>query len=128
MSILKTIDIFGNSFKLNVNGSETFNTLLGGVFSLLVFCTTLILTWYFGQDIYLKENPKYLTKTAYTDTTPMITVNSSSFYYAIRIEYENGTEFNNPRYFQLSFQYEYFYSDAETGVETLIKQTNLKST
>ena len=59
MNLIKSIDIFGNDFKLNRKGKETFKTLLGGLFSLILIVITLVLSWYFGKDIYEKQDPYY---------------------------------------------------------------------
>ena len=83
MKIFKSIDYFSRDFKLNFKGEESYKTVLGGISSILLFMVTVVLTWYFGQDIYLKNNPRYLSKTSYKNYTPVIALNSSSFLYAL---------------------------------------------
>ena len=102
-SIIKSIDIFGNEFKLNVSGKKAHNTILGGLSTLFLLFAILVLSWYFGQDIYLKQSPKHLSHTAYKDKTPFITLNSSSFSYAFHMEDEDGNKFDNKSYYEFVF-------------------------
>ncbi len=55
LDLIKNLDILGRSFSLNFKRVETFKTVLGGVITILYGLMTLILIWYFGQDIYLKK-------------------------------------------------------------------------
>ena len=118
-SFLNQIDIFGIDFKLNLKGKETFNTLIGGIFSIFVFITIIILSWYFGKDIYLKKSPVYLPKILYSNETPMITINSTSpFLFAIHVEDGYGKPMLNESYFHYSLYYDVYSTDIETGIIT----------
>jgi len=113
--LLQSIDIFGTDFKLNIKGKESITTLLGGLVTLILGLTTLVLTWYFGQDIYLKESPYYLSKTAYKNSTPIMDVNTSNFFFAYHIEDASGIPFYNESFFHYNFYYEYYKMDIATG-------------
>ena len=57
MNLIRSIDLFESEFKLNLAGEQPYKSLKGGVITILLTITTLILTWYFGKDIYLHEQP-----------------------------------------------------------------------
>ena len=54
MSILKSIDMFGKEVKFHIDGRESFNTIFGGILSILVYLGMIAMTWYFGKDFYEK--------------------------------------------------------------------------
>ena len=55
MNTIKNLDIFGNKFQLNLNGANSYKTFIGGMATIFLAFSSLILSWYFGQDIYLKK-------------------------------------------------------------------------
>jgi len=71
MSILTAIDNLGSSVKFKINGRD-FKTKLGGVVTLLIGFGLMILAWYFGQDIYKREEPTFKTKFTLLDYYPFI--------------------------------------------------------
>ena len=104
MKYLNLIDIFTNDFKLNIKGKTTYNSFIGIIFSICMFILTVILTWYFGQDIYLRKSPALYSKVAFNNDTPFFTVNTSSFFFALKIEDEIGNTFDDPRFFRIGYQ------------------------
>ena len=120
---LKSIDMFESDFKLNIKGKEVFTTLLGGLFTLMLGMSTIVLAWYFGKDIYLKESPYYLSKTAYKNNTPMIDLNYSNFFFALHVEDEQGRPVLNESLFHYMFYYEYYKIDTVLGTTEVLKAT-----
>ena len=123
MKIIKAFDIFGNDFKLNIGGSQTHNTLLGGISSISLFIATLILTWYFGQDIYKRSNPNFLKKTEIRDEVPMITLNNSDFFFAFKVVDTIGDTTNYEKYFQNILEYRYSSYDKYSGISKVLNHT-----
>jgi len=113
--LLKNIDMFGAEFKLNIRGKETFTTLLGGLSTSILGMITIVLAWYFGKDIYQKVNPYYLSKTTYKNHTPMMELNTSNFFFAFRVEDDNGIQFKNESFFHYRFKYQYIEIDSTIG-------------
>ncbi len=75
---IRSIDQLGKEFKLSINGG-TFNTLTGGILTILISITLIVLCWYFGQDIYLKRSPHLLKSEKLLPKYPYITLNTTSF-------------------------------------------------
>jgi len=119
MKLLKKINIFGNDFKLNLKGDIQYRTWLGGVFTILLLLSTLTLIWYFGQDIYLRQSPTYQSKTLFKNETPMIDLNTTNFFFSIRIEDDNGYAVDNRKYFDYFMYYDYYQNSK--GIYTSIK-------
>jgi len=130
MNFIKSFDTFGNNLQLNIAGNDTHKTTLGGISSISMFISILFLTWYFGQDMYLREDPLYMSKVMSRPVTPVMKLNSSSFFF--RIEDSNGKLFHNYSYFQYDFEYKLIsiVIDENTGkeVETLVKSSEIKPT
>jgi len=85
MGLLEIIDLFGKEPKLKINRG-VLTTSLGGVISIFVFLGTIALTWYFGKDIYEKDNPKYVYKRQFEKTYPRYHFKSPYFYFPFRLQ------------------------------------------
>ena len=77
MEFIKSIDIFRTSFKLNISNSDSYKTILGGVFTLILASATLVLLWVFGNDMYLKESPKVILGISYRQEDPTVNLEAS---------------------------------------------------
>jgi len=55
--MFREFDLLGCDFKLTFN-NDTYKTNLGGLVSICLFISFIILAWYFGQDMYLLKNQK----------------------------------------------------------------------
>jgi len=71
MGLLKSIDQFGKQFQFNIEGG-TFKTNFGGFLTILFALGICALSWYFGFDLYAKENPFFLQKSTHFDLAPYI--------------------------------------------------------
>lgn len=58
MNILYSIDVFGIQLELRKNDRNTFNTVLGSVFSILIYISLIILSFIFGKEIYERKMPR----------------------------------------------------------------------
>jgi len=105
--------MFGNEFKLNIGGKDSHNTILGGIFTVLTWITTIVLYWYFGQDMYLKINPTYFSKIGHFDNNPMLTINQSNFFFGIKLGRLDETNFDDIRFFQFSANYYNFMTNID---------------
>ena len=108
MKFLEMLDFYGKKINLNIKGEESYNTLFGGIISLLIWIGTLSLLWYFGQELWLRQEPKYFSRITYTDNTPWISLNESDFYFLFQVKDNKGRTIDNPRYFTFYAQYLYF--------------------
>jgi len=66
MQFITNLDILGKQYQFNIHGG-TFRTLVGGILTILLWVGTIVLTWYFGQDIYLKQQPNLLERNRYLE-------------------------------------------------------------
>jgi hypothetical protein len=57
-SILKTIDIFGEPFQLNIKHKLRSNTSLGGILTIITVLLISVVTLATGLEIFYKENPE----------------------------------------------------------------------
>ncbi len=65
--VLEVIDIFGTKFNFNVRQKETFNTHLGGFFTIITLGIVVFFSFFFGTDFYYKTNPLIFTSTIVPD-------------------------------------------------------------
>ncbi len=110
-TFLKSVDNMGREFKFKIEG-KNFSTSLGGFLTLVLWSGFIICTWYFGEDLFRKVNPKTLKKTAVLPNTPFIRFNHTNFFTAVRAENHKGVTIDDDRFFTFqATHYEYIFSD-----------------
>ena len=104
MNSLKKCDFMGTDFKFTVD-REKYKTGLGGLFSILLVVSALVSCWYFGQDIYVRRNPFYLSKMNYWNQYPNQALDNSNFIFAVAIQDANNNPITDRSYFTHEFTY-----------------------
>ncbi len=104
LNFLKKIDQFGRDVKFNIDSDDVFRTYIGGILSILFWLTIIFIAGYFGQDIIKREKPKFLFEISKVKEAPYFQLNSTNFFFAIRIEDSLGTNFDNPRFFDFKYE------------------------
>ena len=57
-AFVRSIDLFGHPIKVNYKGQHDYNTLFGGVFSILAYSLTLVLVYRAVKEIIIMEDPE----------------------------------------------------------------------
>ncbi len=102
MSFLARFDYLGKDFKFNFEGGN-FKTNLGGVITLLIWISYVVLTWYFGRDIYLKESPFQIKNESNFLKHPRINLKKQDFILAINIEDDWNNIYDKIEDFEFGF-------------------------
>ena len=55
-----SLDIFGKSFNLRINGQDKIKTVHGAVLTVISFILAVDFTIMFGEEVYLRTNPKFI--------------------------------------------------------------------
>ena len=129
-STISFIDFLADSPKLKVNSCSSYRTFIGGVISLILAILSIIGSFYFGKELFLKENPMAVESIKDFDVITPILWNSDNFEVYTAIEYANYTYYNNPRIFEFrAFEDNLFimpdgkqnYSSRELEIKTCTK-------
>jgi len=124
MDCLKSIDMMGKEFRFNVDGMSAFKTSLGGFMTIFKLIAFLVLIWYFGQDIYNRKEPVLLITNSMDDQYPNITLDSTIFNFAYRVEDAYGLTIDDPSY----FTYDIIFQELESGSDNIFKELNRDTT
>ena len=130
---LKSIDINGKEFSFNIDGESTYRTIPGAIFSIFTYIAFLLLTWYFGQDIYKKESPSILVQTGYLNDYPSGISNISNNFMAIGMKAHDPTgtnvQINDPRIIIPIIYYSDFNFDSSgsTHINTITSDIEINS-
>ena len=123
IDFIKRIDIMGREFKFNIKGG-VFNTVFGGILTILQAIGFLALLWYYGQDIYARREPNLTARNYIKNEYPKVNLNSKIFNFAIRVEDYYGKTIVDPSAFYFIFEwwdYTYDYkADSLVENETAI--------
>ena len=103
----------GKEFKFNIDGG-IYKTLLGAILSILQTIGFFILLWYYGQDLYNKQEPSMIINSNIKDYFPEATVNSSIFKFAFRYEDEDGYSIDDKGLFDSIFLVDDYKSENGT--------------
>jgi len=125
IDFIKNLDFMGREFKFNIGGGmgDTYKTTFGGLLSLFQAIGFLVLLWYFGQDIYLRESPSMIVSSSLIDKFPMYDIDSTTFNFGFRVEDVLGNFLDDPREFTYDLIYRKFEVTESGGFE-VTKQWN----
>ena len=71
MNYLEKLDIFySTDFKFSVFKKPSFKTPLGGVLSIMTLALSVVVSFYFGQDLFYGTNPKVYYNQVISETYP----------------------------------------------------------
>ena len=117
-NILTSIDIFGREFKFTINGGAL-KTNLGGIFTILVASMTIALGWYFGKDLFEKNDPFFYINKDYLDVPPMFSpwkngIKNTDLFVAFRFLNEKKVLFDDITIVEPYFAYHYKKVDPVT--------------
>lgn len=87
---LKKLNLFGIDLTFEKDGSNRFNSTFGLVLSTMLFIATLIVGIIIGQEIYLREKPKFTVSNGNISTKDS-EFNISEFPFVFAFSYRNGT-------------------------------------
>jgi len=85
-NLIKSLDFSGNRMTFYIQKNKTHKTFLGGVISIFNFIILVLLIYGFGEDFYLRINPKIIQQTIYPERYMNFTINNKNFSFAFRIE------------------------------------------
>ncbi len=83
-TLLKYMDKLGKEFKFTIQG-DTFRTRPGGVISLLYYIGGIVLSYYFGKDLYYKKDPNVIEQSSFSESYPFFQLNNSNFLFGFAI-------------------------------------------
>jgi len=122
METLKKLDHIGSEFKFNIKGGK-YKTTFGGIITIFLAIISLVSCWYFGQDLYLRQSPKYFAKQTHLNSYPVKFLNSSEMFFALAIKDENNDPIEDKSYFVHNFNYIQWIKDNETKKMVKYKTT-----
>jgi hypothetical protein len=91
---IEKLDLFGNTFSFTIFQKEKFKTSIGGILSLMVVIIALVFSFLFGQDFFLRSNPKITSQRVIPHNDDLIQITSEKMAMAWRIEDVYGQPVN----------------------------------
>ncbi len=123
--MLRKFDILGKDFKFTHEKSK-FKTALGSFLSVFILLSILTLLWYFGRDIYMKENPNTLKKTFSYENFPFVNYSNSNMFFAFRLDDKHGKAIEHLRYVEFLFYYNILRKDKESSINFLPSRKEIR--
>jgi hypothetical protein len=102
---LKIIDIFADGINLSLAGETSFQTIFGGLLTLITILIVAVFSWLIGKDIYYKEKPFFYQQSLTLTENPEIILNYTSFPLAIQMTDINSNVVSIDKYLKLSLQF-----------------------
>ena len=129
MEYFRELDIFySTDFKFSVFKKSSFKTHLGAILSIITLALTVIITFYFGKDLYYRTNPKLVYNEIVPQNYPAFNVTKDNFLLYYQLQDGNGLPI--PTEPNLYFHTYYFQANVLKGVGNPIiyKTTYINST
>lgn len=100
-----SIDIFGKSINLKMEGREEYKTLVGGLLTILMMILMVVVTVFFGLDLIERKNPSYYFQILQGEGYPISIINNTNFFIAGRVTGTGSRPVLDPRFFDVRFEY-----------------------
>lgn len=125
MSILNSLDFFGEKIQLTLNSKTSGQTKLGGTLFLISIVLAGLSAWFIGKDIYYKKIPINNQQTLVNTISPEVNLNSSTFPLALSLQDINGVILEDERYLQIKLTY-YEFKTLDDGSLVLASQSDVE--
>ncbi|CAD8070712.1 unnamed protein product [Paramecium sonneborni] len=114
--VLLGIDIFGQSFTINVNGKRNYTTACGGITSLLVIAMVIMSSWTTIINFFWKSSLQVSIFSEHNSDSPITQLDSNNFMLAVGLKQLENTDL---QYFQIEIQQRAHNSSSEeiTNIE-----------
>jgi len=93
MKFLELIDIYGTQYQFKYFGNDQYKSKFSLILSLLTVTGIVVMTAYFGMDIWLSINPKIITQFQMPDLDRGNYTNNDNFTIAWRVETDDTLQF-----------------------------------
>jgi len=101
---LKSIDRVGRPFTFNIEGEDSYRTPAGGIISIFYYIGIIVFTFYFGRDLWQKEDPNFIQRIEIEDNYPFLNFDQSNFFTAIKV-LDSRAGIYNLSYFDMELRY-----------------------
>ncbi|KAL4474777.1 hypothetical protein ABPG74_001473 [Tetrahymena malaccensis] len=125
---LKQVDMYGQSIQLNLNKKNKYNTVLGGIFSIIIFKLLLVGCWFFGKELVFKQNPQVISQQRVVDCPRRIDIKPDNLIIMMGVANGNAQYFNDPTIYTFNaiLQIQVTNIDPITGKSTVqLKNQNI---
>jgi len=96
---VKRLDYFGEHIKLHFNKQKKYNTILGGILSIMVYSLTISLIITLGQTLIYKNSPRTNSVTLFKEYSPVIDIQKMDIKIAFGFFLDYIGRFDDPSYF-----------------------------
>jgi hypothetical protein len=112
--LVTNVDYFGQRVELTFNKEKYFKSVLGGIFSILMYCACFSFVISIGLQLVLKLNPSTIVSTQKEPTAPLIDISKEDLLFAAYILTSDYEPLNDPSIATISgYQYILNRTDAE---------------
>ncbi|KAL4503470.1 hypothetical protein ABPG73_017213 [Tetrahymena malaccensis] len=125
---LKQVDIYGQSIQLNLNKKNKYNTVFGGILSILIFQLMLVGCWFFGKELVFKQNPQVISQQRVVDCPRRIDIKPDNLIIMLGVANDNSQYFYDPTIYTVNAyqQIQVTNVDPNTGISTVqLKNQNI---
>lgn len=123
---MNKFDYYGKSVKFFIYSNLTFTTNIGVCFTIISLLIILVACFLFGQDFYLRQNPRIYSENILSDSIRTTILNPKNFTFAFRFEDAFGNSMNKIFEEKLYFNITYnniFTENDENSIENIINLT-----
>jgi len=117
-TLIKTTDFLGEEMKFSINKYSSFQTVAGGILSILISILYIYFFYIFGLDFIFKQNPNVYSQIKpinVNDIIPKIYLNNSEFIFGVRLEDYNGNNVEMQKYLFPRFNYAKYFLNRTTN-------------
>ena len=106
MGIIKDFDMFGQQFHFLINNKHSYQTIFGGLISLLIFFILCFITYFFGKPIWYHKSPTVTTSVMLQEDSWIFNLFDGSFFFAFTLTDYFGNQYDiykDKVFFQITY-------------------------
>lgn len=106
---IEMFDLFGAQLFFSTLGKFSFQTLAGGILTLVSITAIIVSAAMFGKEIIMMKNPKYFSEELIADNSGEITINNTNLNMIFRLEDDYGKPLSHESVLGLYYSYQEYY-------------------
>ena len=105
MHLIRNVDCFGREFHFLIHHKQLYQSVIGGILSIIVTMVFIFCTYFFGKVLWERTSPLVMTSTQLNNNYEIFNLTKHKVFFAFKIEDLYGKIFNFTNILYIKLQY-----------------------
>ena len=134
MHLIRNVDCFGREFHFLIHHKQLYQSVIGGILSIIVTMFFIFCTYFFGKVLWERTSPLVMTSTQLNNNYEIFNLTKHKVFFAFKIEDLYGKIFNFTNILYIKLQYfdwikgsDPIYEDLKDIVTQILKISEIEN-